>query len=181
MKKILFLSLLIFFTYDSSAQFKEIFKSRREKLPLGINLVMFGPNGLIGISVDYFVTPKLNFEIGTGRQLPFTLPQSYYFGGKYHFFGKTFVNATFYLGIYDAFYYTGTDLRNHSIYIPFGIQRIKKNKFAWSLEVAFQNNINYNSYVWGAAKFGFRFDTRSKKKKDTKKQSLNVDWNKKDK
>lgn len=131
--------------------------NRRDKYPAGINAYALGPIGIGGISFDYFVVPKICLEVGAGAR---TFDSDYGFlaGGRYHFFGNTFVNTTFYLGVYSGFEYINESLRNYNLYIPFGLQRIKKNRLAWSIEIAYKrDDYNLSNRIYGGAKLGFRF------------------------
>lgn len=131
--------------------------NRRVKYPAGFNIYGAGPGGLIGLSFDYFVTPKIAFELGGGMR-NFRPDLGFFAGGRYHFFGKTPLNLTPYIGLYSGFEYTGSDVRNYNLYIPFGIQRIKRNRLAWSIEVAYQrNSYDKGNKLYGGAKLGFRF------------------------
>ncbi|NOQ71897.1 MAG: hypothetical protein GQ574_07845 [Crocinitomix sp.] len=146
---------------DPKAEFDLLKKkrkfNRRAQYPAGFNIYGGGPHGLIGLSFDYFITPKIALEVGSGIR-NFTPDVGFFAGGRYHFLGKTPLNLTPYLGVYSGFEYTGNDVRNYNLYVPFGIQRIKKNKIAWSIEVAYQrNSYSKGNNIYGGAKLGFRF------------------------
>lgn len=131
--------------------------NRRDKYPAGFNLQVLGPIGITGVTFDYFVVPKIALEIGAGVK-NFDSDFGFMGGGRYHFFGNTTSGLTPYLGLYSGFQYTGSDIQNYNLYIPFGIQKIKRNKFTWSIEGAYQRSIDNLSQQWyGAAKVGFRF------------------------
>ncbi len=116
-----------------------------------------GPLGTAGVSFDYFLTPKWVLEIGAGAR-NLTPDLGLTVGGRYHFFGKTTLNFTPYLGIYTAFSPIQNDVQNYSLYIPFGLHRIKKNKISWSVEVAYRQSVDRPSdHFYGGAKLGFRF------------------------
>lgn len=142
---------------------KKKFKlNRRAKHPAGINLYIAGPAGIAGASFDYFITPKFSLEAGAGirdfRFEPEEVNPAFFFGGRYHFLGKTPINTTPYIGVFSGFEHTGNDLRNFNLYIPVGIQRIKKNKVSWSIEVAYQrNSYQPGKRFYGGGKIGFRF------------------------
>ena len=143
----------------------KIYKNRRAKYPVGINAIAFGPSGIVGVSFDWFVLPKINLEFGAGVDNLKTFRPSYFAGGKYHFLGNSILNTTFYLGVFDKATQDPTVL-NHQLYIPFGIQRIKKSKLTWSIEVAYTYNIStFQSQIWGAFKLGYRFNRFDRKKK----------------
>lgn len=142
---------------------KKKFKlNRRALYPAGFNIYGFGPTGKVAVTFDYFVTPKLSLELGAGLKDfgPNAIPDEHAFtiGGRYHFFGNTPLNITPYLGVFSGFEYTGTDVRNFNLYVPLGLQRIKKNGFTWSVEAAYQQNV-YDPIrtFYGGGKIGFRF------------------------
>jgi hypothetical protein len=165
MKWMLGFSLVLFlhvgFTSDSISFVepfdKKIELNRRDKYPAGINLYAMGPIGIGGISFDYFIVPKIALEIGAGAR---TFDSDYGFmaGGRYHFFGNSLVNTTFYVGLYSGFEYLNESLHNYNLYIPFGIQRIKKNRLAWSIEIAYKrDDYNLGNNLYGGGKLGIRF------------------------
>lgn len=130
--------------------------NRRKKNPFGVNVYGFGPIGVAAASFDCFITPKVALEIGAGfRNL--NLDVAYTIGARYHIFGKTFLSLTPYFGIYSAFHYNGTSLQNNSLYIPVGIHKIKKNKFSWSVEIAYQRSIFRTNNISGGFRVGYRF------------------------
>jgi hypothetical protein len=165
MKWIIGISLILFlgvgFANDPISSFqpldKKIELNRRVKYPAGFNLYAMGPIGIGGISFDYFIVPKIALEIGAGAR---TFDSDYGFlaGGRYHFFGNTLVNTTFYLGVYSGFEYINESLRNYNLYIPFGLQRIKKNRLAWSIEIAYKrDDYDLGNNLYGGGKLGIRF------------------------
>lgn len=143
--------------FESLLKKKKVELNRRVKYPAGFNLYALGPVGLGGISFDYFIVPKISLEVGAGFR-NFNPDYGFFVGGRYHFFGNTFLNTTPYVGVFSGFEYTGNDLRNYNLYIPLGIQHIKKNKVSWSLEVAYKRNTeNLEKNFYGGGKIGFRF------------------------
>lgn len=150
---------------DDESQFKKKKKftlNRRVQYPAGFNLYALGPTGFLSGSFDYFIRPKISVEIGGGlREIPRNndpIAHGFMIGGRYHFFGNTPLNITPYIGVFSGFEYTGSDVRNYNLYIPIGLQRIKKNKLSWSIELAYQNNVyEPNNHFYGGAKLGFRF------------------------
>ena len=167
---ICFLPLLVSANETKQFNNKDLFyKNRRAKYPVGVNLMAFGPAGVTGVSVDWFLVPKLNFELGAGLNNLKSLRPSYFAGGKYHFFGNTISNTTFYLGLFDKVMMDNTTV-TQTLYAPFGIQRIKKNKLTWNIEVAYTYDVQtYKSQVWGAFKLGYRFNRFDRKKKKSSK------------
>ena len=145
---------------------KDLFlKNRRAKYPVGINVVAFGPSGLAGLSIDWFIKPKFNFEFGAGLNDLKTNQPSYFAGGKYHLFGNSISNTTFYFGVFDKVTLNSNTV-GHMLYVPIGLQRIKKNKLTWNIEVAYTYDLNsFKSKVYGAFKLGYRFNRFDKKKK----------------
>lgn len=142
-----------------------IYKNRRAKYPLGVNLLLLGPSGLVGTSVDYFITPKFNIELGVGLSNKKPIQSNYFAGLKYHILGNAISNTSFYFGgfIKNNFVNT-TDVILQELYFPLGIQKIKKNKLTWNLELAYKYDvINAKSIVWGAFKLGYRFQLRKSK------------------
>lgn len=136
---------------------KKVDLNRRDKYPAGFNLYALGPVGLGGVSFDYFIVPKISLELGAGAR-NFNPDLGFFVGGKYHFFGNSFLNTTPYIGVFSGFEYTGDDLRNYNLYVPFGIQHIKKNHLAWSLEVAYKRDVyDPERSFYGGAKIGYRF------------------------
>lgn len=145
-----------------SPEKEKIVFNRRDKYPAGINLYAIGPIGFVGLSFDYFITQKFNLEGGAGIR-SFENSPGFTVGAKYHFFGKLPLNLTPYVGIFTAFEPAGTTIRNYNMYIPFGLHRIKRDRFSWGVEVAFQ----YNAYqperlIWGGFKMGYRFGFKKK-------------------
>ncbi len=137
---------------------KDKFKlNNRVKYPAGFNLYGGGAVGLAALSFDYFITPKLSLEVGAGVR-NFDSDLGFTFGGRYHFFGKTPINVTPYIGVYSGFEHTGSDFRNYNLYIPFGIHRVKRNRFTWSIEVGYQrNSYEPSQKFFGGGRLGFRF------------------------
>lgn len=131
----------------------------RAKDPIGLNIYGLGPVGAGGLSLDYFATPKLNFEIGAGAQeFDAETDLGYFVGAKYHLFGKMAIGITPYVGAFAAVEYEDANLRGYNFYFPVGIQRIKKNKMAWSIEAAYQQSPGeLQGDFYGGFKLGFRF------------------------
>ncbi|MBD3638981.1 MAG: hypothetical protein HUJ25_16625 [Crocinitomicaceae bacterium] len=131
-------------------------KNRRQKRPIGVNAMALGPGSIAGVSLDGFLGPKFALEAGAGfRNLQGDV--SYFLGGRYHILGGTPLNLTPYIGAYTAFHYTGRDVRNHAVYFPVGLHRIKKNGVTWAAEVAYQSSIDTDRKWHGAFKIGYRF------------------------
>ncbi|MFD1551308.1 hypothetical protein [Putridiphycobacter roseus] len=131
-------------------------KNRRKKHPFGLNVGILGPTGWGFVSADYFIDSKLDLEGGMGIQTNGIHPYSFFAGAKYHLAGKFIMGSTFYFGAMDAFFFKDGKGYQHNLYFPIGIHKIKRNKFSWSLEVAYQFNKNSDSNIWGAFKVGYR-------------------------
>jgi hypothetical protein len=171
----LFLFSLLFSFYSGASEYilenkgaKEfLYKNRRAKYPVGINLIAFGPSGIAGASFDWFMTPKLNLEFGGGIKNHKILSPNYFAGLKYHLLGKSLSNMTLFLGgfIKNDLDFGGKEVVQE-LYFPLGLQRIKKSKLTWNIEVAYRYDlISSKSKVWGAFKLGYRFNPFAKKKK----------------
>lgn len=139
-------------TFDFS---KKKFFNRRANYPVGLNAYAFSPVGL-ALTADWFVTPKFAIEAGGGFR-NMQLDNGFTVGARYHFFGKTFLNITPYVGIYSGFHHNGSDLQNHAVYVPVGIHRIKKNHWSWSVEIAWQESTFTGRNINGAFRIGYRF------------------------
>ena len=153
--------LLMFFLPISALNAAEIekpdwLKNRRKKHPLGVNVGVLGPTGWGFVSADYFIDSKLDVEGGMGIQTNGIHPYSFFAGAKYHIAGKFILGSTFYFGAMDAFFFKEGKGYQHNLYFPIGIHKIKRNKFSWSIEVAYQFNKYSDSNIWGASKVGYR-------------------------
>ena len=139
-----------------------IHKNRRAKYPLGVNLLLLGPSELIGASVDFYLTSNVNFEFGLGLDNNKAIKPNYFAGLKYHLLGSTITNTTFYAGGYfKNNFENSTNSILQEFYFPIGLQKIKKNKFTWNIELAYKYDVqNEKSIVWGSFKIGYRFKIR---------------------
>ncbi len=164
--------ILLFFIvcFNLAFSHNKIKLNPRKKYPVGITAHLLGPSGHLALSVNGFIVPKINIEAGSGIfNINATLTHQLFLGGKYHFAGNTWSKTTFYLGVYDAVDY---NFKTHHLYFPLGINRIKKNHFTWSAEIAFQpDRAYYNSTFWGAIKIGYQFGFKIKKKKSPKSKN----------
>jgi len=133
--------------------------NRRARFPFGVNAYGFGPIGGAAATVDYFITPKFAMEAGVGYR-DWDFNHAFALGARYHFFGKTTLHLTPYIGIYTSFHYNGNDLQNHSLYIPVGLHKIKKNGITWSIECAWQGNTFFGNDFTGGFRIGYRFKTK---------------------
>lgn len=156
--KITFISLICFFTINSfgfDIENKWV-KNKRKKYPVGINLGVLGPTGWGNLSLDWFINSNIDIEAGLGILSKEEATVSYFGGVKYHVLGKSFSNFTPYFGVMDAVYFLEGGLKQHNLYFPIGIHKIKRDKFSWALEMAYQFTTNENNHVWGSFKIGYR-------------------------
>jgi len=139
-----------------SAKNKDVLKSNpRLSNPFGVNFNLGGQTLALSISVDYFVTSKINVELGTGIIGTFG-------GLKYHINGdKNDKNWTPYVGLYlthmpsKQLSYFGSPTEQKSfLYFPLGIQLNKNKGLTFGAEIAGTTNKNL---FWGALKFGYHF------------------------
>ncbi len=135
---------------------KDWFKNRRKKNPFGLNVGILGPNGWGYLSADYFIDSKINVEGGFGIQTNGINPISLFLGVKYHLGAKFLAGITPYFGVMDAFFWNGGDFYQHNLYFPIGLHKIKRNKWTWAVEVAYQFNQYANRNIWGSLKIGYR-------------------------
>jgi len=169
---IVLFSLCLFLSNSSAIEYfpkvfkkKIIHKNRRTKYPLGVNLLLLGPSELIGTSLDFFITSNVNFEIGVGLDNNKAIRPNYFSGLKYHLLGNAITNTTFYAGGYFKNNFTNnTSGILQELYFPIGLQKIKRNKFTWNIELAYKYDVeSAQSIVWGAFKIGYRFKIRKSK------------------
>jgi len=121
----------------------------------GVNVNLLGPSLLLSASIDYFVTPKINIETGTG------LIGS--FGGiKYHWSGNQSESEwTPYAGLFVALipkisFFTTVPART-GLYIPVGMQFMSNGGFTFGAEIAGLVLDKSKTPVWGALKIGYHF------------------------
>jgi hypothetical protein len=102
----------------------------RKDRPFGISANIGGGN-LLGISLDYFIIPQLNIEVGFGF--------GQYAALKYHFEGGEEIKWSPYIGL--GYGIPVSDIRtenikysNGVIAIPVGVQQIQKGGFSFSIE-----------------------------------------------
>ena len=128
----------------------------REENRFGFNYLNLGsPSILLSLSVDYFVTPSVDIEVGAGLI-------GYYGGIKYHFMGNSEKNWTPYLGAFGGtiakINLTGGDKSQGIIYFPLGMQYTSDGGFTFGIEAAGIIVDSQNSVpIWGAIKLGHHF------------------------
>ena len=150
--KVLGMMLCFLIAFNCSGQTSENIRMSKRH---GVVLTGAGP-GLYGsISYDYFISPKIDIEIGAG---PLTL-----FGGvRYHFEGDEDKNWTPYVGGYVIYIWIleiFDDDDNEAplaFYMPIGLQYIGKNGFSFAAEFAGMYGVG-EFIEWGGIKLGYRF------------------------
>lgn len=121
---------------------------RKEK-PFGIALNLLGPSSVVSLSVDYYITHKVNIEAGAGLF-------GSYGGSTYHFNGDKPQKWTLYTGLYRANIGFIAD-RLNIIYLPVGYEFIDPGGSAYNAEVAYAHVFGGKSFIWGGIKLGFHF------------------------
>lgn len=134
----------------------DFLKNRRKKHPLGINFGILGPTGWGLVSVDYFIDSKIDIEGGIGIQTNGINATSFFLGAKYHLGAKFLGGITPYFGVMDAFFWNTGDFYQHNLYFPIGLHKIKRDKWTWAVELAYQFNRYTNKNIWGSVKIGYR-------------------------
>jgi len=139
-----------------TAENKHVIKSNpRLSNPFGVNFNLGGQTLALSLSVDYFITSKINVELGTGIIGTFG-------GLKYHINGdKNDKNWTPYVGLYlthmpskQLFYFGSPTEEKSFLYFPLGIQLNKNKGLTFGAEIAGTTN---EKLLWGALKFGYHF------------------------
>jgi hypothetical protein len=121
----------------------------------GVNVNLLGPTVLLSISMDYFVTPKTNIEIGTGII-------GTYVGAKHHWNrNQSETERSPYAGL-NVIYIPEICISNCTparigLYIPLGLQFMRNGGFTFGGEIAGLVLENTKTPVWGALKMGYRF------------------------
>jgi len=151
MKKLIFIFILSFpvFLYAQQGGHKNSGNIRKDR-PFGIAACIGGGN-LLGMSLDYFVIPQLNVEVGFGI--------SQYIAVKYHFAGGSDIRWSPYIGLGYGMpiksireasdeYFSGK-YSNGVIAVPVGVHFIQKKGFSFSVEgvmgiVHYSDHYSYN-------------------------------------
>ncbi len=134
----------------------DFLKNRRRKHPVGVNVGVLGITGWGNVSADVFIKSKLNIEGGFGINASGETPIAYFAGVKYHALAKTPSNITPYFGVCNSFFINDGQFHQHNLYFPIGIHKIKRNRFTWALELAYQFNQYTDRNIWGGFKIGYR-------------------------
>ena len=122
---------------------------------LGVNVNVLGPTILLSVSVDYFVTPKTNVELGTGVI-------GIYGGVKYHWNRNQSESGwTPYAGLDLTFIpeicFISCAPARIGLYIPVGMQFMSNGGFTFGAEIAGLILDNTKTPLWGALKLGYHF------------------------
>jgi len=168
MKYLLYIIVMLFLTTTAYPQdiSKSIYENPRIKRPLGFSLNLGGPTCIASVSMDYFIIPVLNMEMGGGIW-------GYYLGPKYHFKGNTKKDKTLYIGSLLCIYPpnesfqvlpSGGDWKtskketNYGYYLPIGFTSISEKGYTFSMEIAYSSKtISDNIPFWFSFKFGYHF------------------------
>ncbi|MCH2232962.1 MAG: hypothetical protein MK078_01830 [Crocinitomicaceae bacterium] len=154
--------LFIIFSGFVNAQIGEKIKDKikdvnpRNKYPSAVQVYAFGPVGLGALTYDYFIQPNFAIEGGIGYHLT-AENVGFTFGGRFHPLGRGPQRATPYVGLYNSVGPVEDSWEYYNLYIPVGINRIQRNGFNWSFEIAFQWNTSVGRWISGGIKFGPRF------------------------
>lgn len=133
------------------------FDNPRASRRLGLNNTFFGKSGYASISIDFFITPTINVEIGSGIL-------GNYLGATYHFKGKSIKKWTLYSGV---FYSNLEEYEGHGIYFPLGYHYQGYQGFTFGIEAAvfLQDEFFSDIYpMWGGVKIGYHFKLGKKKR-----------------
>jgi len=106
----------------------------------------------LAFSIDYFITPNINPEIGAGLAGVFA-------GAKYHIYINDNKKWTPYLGAYwinTPSGFLGRGERVNGAYIPLGIQYVGDRGFTFGVELAGLILEDVPTPVYGAVKVGTR-------------------------
>lgn len=152
MKKLIFILLISFpvVLFAQQVKHKNSGNIRKDR-PFGISACLGGGN-LAGISLDYFVIPQLNVEVGFGF--------SQYLALKYHFAGGEEISWSPYIGLgygmpiksirEESDTYANGKYSKGVIGIPLGVHFIQKKGFSFSIEgvlgvVHYTDHYTYNN------------------------------------
>lgn len=161
------LILLIASNYCYSQIKSSKINDRRMERGICLSVAGGGPIMFGGISVDAFITPRINVNLNV-LPVPYLL-----FGGgggiKYHL-KKTINNWSPYVGLelgWLQWYFWAETNQYFNIYFPLGVHYIGKNGFNFSFEVGIlESKILDNEYSnsfripMGEIKFGYRFQKK---------------------
>jgi hypothetical protein len=146
MKKLIFILMLSFpvVLYAQPGGHKNSGNIRKDR-PFGISACLGGGN-LLGMSLDYFIIPQLNVEVGFGF--------SQYIALKYHFVGGEEINWSPYIGLgygipISTIREADERYSNGVIAVPIGVHFIQEKGFSFSVEgvigiVHYTDQYSYN-------------------------------------
>lgn len=123
----------------------------REKSPFGISAYGGGPPLFASVSLDYFATPTISFDVGGGFY-------GVYGGGRYHFKGNILDKKwTFYTGMLYGRYGQAVGV-DQMVFLPFGFHYVGEKRFNFNIEMLVLSDFGpYIIPVWPGIKFGYRF------------------------
>ena len=135
MKKLTLSTLFILISLLSFSQ------NPRKDFSFGLSGQLGGPAFILSASIDAFVIPTINIELGTGTSFGLVGSKNVWGGLNYHFFGNTESNFTPYLGIYlcgisPMDYHNANPPYVGYFYVPIGIQLITNHGFTLGLAFA---------------------------------------------
>ncbi len=156
MKKLLFLLLLLISSQTTSQETISKSKNPRVTKPMGINFDLASPS-ILGVSFDYFMNSKINFEAGIGYS-------GISLGSTYHFYGdRADKKWTPYLGFFLGHKFKEYPFLNDQgelpykksgAYIPVGIQYLNHDGFTIRFEMELQS---FGLLYSGGIKVGYHF------------------------
>jgi len=129
--------LLLLFSLDKYG----LSQNPRKELPVGLNIQLGGSALIGGVSIDAFVIPAINLELGTG----FFTGQNYFGGVKFHTESESNSNWSLYGGAMiivtksenDFLHFINGKKKYYGLaYLPIGIQYISDRGFTFGFEFA---------------------------------------------
>ncbi len=136
-------------TVDNFYEEQNIRKSR----PFGLALNIAGSALTVGLSANWFITPRINAEAG------FSI-SGYHVGGKYFFMAKEYSKWGFYLGAnYFYFNFTagGPVAVGSGVYSPVGAYYISSDGLSLGLELGVMYSNIHSNMILGIAEKEFVF------------------------
>ena len=162
-------------------------QASRSETPIGFNLNIGGSSGLLGGSLDAFVSPSINIEVGIGHAI---VSPSVFGGVKYHSDGVSDENFSLYTGIIVVVVsemYKPSRIHTRStgiplLYVPIGFHSISDNGFTFGFELAGAYDksgdfFKHHFFGWAGIKIGFHFGFKDNLPKPAKQKSTYRDEN----